>query len=264
MRIFIFVAMLSFPLLGQSFDVATIKPAPPDAVGQRIGLNGPGKISIQNMALVDLIRFAYGEGLASNLEIRGGPSWVTKDRYNVEAQGDPADTPVQLRVKLRALLADRFAMKHHTEQRDVDVYALVLARNDKKLGPKVKEWDGTCNGRPAQSVNNDPKVPRCSGMFSSTGLKMLGMSMLGVADMLSAPPTGIGRQVVDRTGLTGFYELDLEFQMAVGPPGTAPTPDLQGPSIFTALQEQLGLKLESAKGKADVIVVESAERPSEN
>jgi uncharacterized protein (TIGR03435 family) len=94
---------------------------------------------------------------------------------------------------------------------------------------------------------------------------MVGISMAGAADMLSAPPTGIGRQVVDRTGLTRIYDMDLEFQFTFGPPGTVPPAgDPQGPSIFTAIQEQLGLKLESAKGKAEVIVVDSAEHPSDN
>lgn len=265
MRISALVLFLGVPLWAQSFEVATIKPAPADAVGQRIGLNGPGRINIQNMSLVDLIRFAYGEGLASNLEVRGGPGWASKDRYNVEAQGEANDTPVQLKPKLRSLLAERFALKQHAEQKDVDVYALVFARSDKKLGSKVKEWDGTCGGRPASAANSDPKVPRCSGLFSPTGLKMVGITMAGAADMLSAPPTGIGRQVVDRTGLTGIYDMDLEFQFSFGPPGTVPAAaDPTGPSIFTAIQEQLGLKLESAKGKAEVIVVDSAEHPSEN
>ncbi len=253
------------PLFAQSFEVATIKPAPADAVGQRIGLTGPGRINITNMALADLVKFAYGEGLASNLEIRGGPAWATKDHYNVEAQGGASDGPVQLKAKLRALLAERFAMKHHTEQKDVDVYNLVFARADKKLGPRVKEWDGTCGGRAASPENGDLKMPRCSGLYSQTGLKMVGISMIGAADMLSGPPTGIGRQVVDKTGLTTFYDMDLEFKFSFGPPGTAPAAaDPDSPSIFTAVQEQLGLKLESAKGKADVIVIDSAEHPSEN
>jgi uncharacterized protein (TIGR03435 family) len=265
MRFLILPSLLAASTLAQSFEVATIKPAAPDAVGQRIGLVGPGRINIQNMTLVDLIRFAYGEGLASNLEIRGGPAWVTKDHYNLEAQGSTGDTPVEYRTKLRVLLADRFGLKHHTDQKEVDIYALVFARSDKKLGPKVKEWDGTCGERPVPPGNGDPKMPRCSGLFSPTGLKMVGISMLGAADMLSAPPTGIGRQVVDRTGLTGMYNMDLEFQFSFGPPGTTPAAaDPQGPSIFTALQEQLGLKLESAKGKADVIVIDSADHPSDN
>jgi uncharacterized protein (TIGR03435 family) len=265
MRPFILLTLLGASLFGQAFEVATIKPASADAVGQRIGLNGPGRINIQNMSLVDLIKFAYGEGLASNLEIRGGPAWATKDHFNVEAQGDATDTPVQLRPKLRALLAERFALKHHTEQKDVDVYNMVFARNDKKLGPKVKEWDGTCGGRAASPANGDPKMPRCSGLYGPTGLRMIGISMTGAADMLSGPPTGIGRQVVDKTGLTGYYDMDLEFKFSFGPPGAAPAAaDPQGPSIFTAIQEQFGLKLESAKGKADLIVVDAAEHPSDN
>ncbi|MEO5926554.1 MAG: TIGR03435 family protein [Bryobacteraceae bacterium] len=265
MRIFPCLSLLAISAFGQSFDVATIKPAPADAVGQRIGLTGPGRINIQNMALVDLVKFAYGEGLASNLEIRGGPPWASKDRYNVEAQGDATDTPNQLKAKLRSLLAERFSLKFHTEQKDVDIYNLVFARADKKLGPKVKDWDGTCGGRAASAENGDPKMPRCSGLYSQTGLKMIGISMIGAADMLSGPPTGIGRQVVDKTGLTGYYDMDLEFKFSFAPPGAAPAAaDPEGPSIFTAVQEQFGLKLESAKGKAEVIVVESAERPSEN
>ena len=265
MRFLILSSLLTLSAFAQSFEVATIKPAPADAVGQRIGLNGPGRINIQNMALTDLVKFAYGEGLASNLEIRGGPPWASKDRYNVEAQGEATDTPVHLKSKLRTLLAERFTLKHHTEQKDVDVYNLVFARSDKKLGPKVKEWDGTCGGRPAQAANNEPKVPRCSGLYNQTGLKMVGISMAGAADMLSGPPTGIGRQVIDKTGLPGYFDMDLEFKFTFGPPGTAPAAaDPDSPSIFTAVQEQLGFKLESAKGKADVIVIDSADHPSDN
>lgn len=137
MRISLIAALFALSVFGQtgpSFDVATIKPAPPDAVGQRIGLAGAGRINIENMALADLIKFAYGEGLAVNLEIRGGPPWVTKERYNIQAQGDTDATVPKMKLMTRALLAERFALKTHVEQKEVDVYSLVFAKRGQEIG----------------------------------------------------------------------------------------------------------------------------------
>ena len=243
------------------FEVATIKPADPNAQGQFIRLPSPGRISVTNMTLLQLIRFAYAEGLGTNLEITGGPNWLDRDRYDVEAKVEGAAPPAQLRLMMRNLLAERFALKLHPETKEVNVYAMVLARSDGKLGPKVQAWDGKCNGReppPAQ-----PKGPRCSAFFRPPGMVLEGVSMAVVADMLSTPVVNLGRLVLDRTGLTGEFSMQLEFQFR--PPGApAAADDTFAPSLFTALQEQLGLKLQSARGNMDMLVVDQAEKPTEN
>ena len=243
------------------FEVATIKPADPNASGQFIRLPSAGRISVTNMTLLQLIRFAYAEGLGTNLEITGGPNWLDKDRYDVEAKVEGTATPAELRLMLRTLLAERFGLKSHPDSKEVNVFAMVLARSDGKLGPKVQPWDGKCNGReppPAQ-----PKGPRCSAFFRPPGLVMEGVSMAVVADMLSTPVVNVGRLVVDRTGLSGEFNMQLEFQFR--PPGTpAAADDTFAPSLFTAVQEQLGLKLQPAKGTAEMLVVDQAEKPTEN
>jgi uncharacterized protein (TIGR03435 family) len=279
MRIRLLITLVYAALAqAQSFEVATIKPADPAAMGQRLMLNGPGRVSITNMTLVDLVRFAYGEGLGSNLQISGGPGWVSKDRYNVEAQAEGTPAQDQLRLMVRALLTDRFAMKSHLEKKEVDVYALVLARNDGKLTAKVQTWNGECSGlgipplpanapqpAPAKMTPNpaNQKVPRCAALFRPPGLILEGVTMGVVADLLSTPYVNLGRPVVDRTGLAGEYVMELEFAFA--PPNlNGAVTEPAGPSIFTAVQEQWGLKLEPAKGQADVLVIEEAGRPSEN
>jgi uncharacterized protein (TIGR03435 family) len=172
----------------------------------------------------------------------------------------------QLKLMVGSLVADRFGVKSHNTTKEVNVYALVPVRNDGKLGPKVKAWDGTCGGREPPS-GGSTKGPRCSAFFRPPGMALEGASMAVLADMLSTPVPNLGRPVVDRTGITGQFSLEFEFAFAPPNLNGAPSPaaaDPLAPSLVTAIQEQLGLKLEPAKGMADVLVVDSADRPTEN
>ena len=248
------------------FEVATIKSADPNAQGEFIRIPSPGRLNVTNMSLLKLIRFAYSEGLGTDLEITGGPNWLDRDRFDVEAKAEGPATPNDLRQMMRTLLAERFALKSHSETKEVNVYALVLARADGKLGPKVQPWDGKCNGRePPPAQPNSTRVLRCAALFRPPGMVLEGASMAVLAEMLSTPPPNLGRLVVDRTGLTGEFNLQLEFQFL--PPnlnGQVLPDDPLAPSLFTALQEQLGLKLQSARGNTDVLVVDQAEKPTAN
>jgi uncharacterized protein (TIGR03435 family) len=260
---FFFLATPVFAQPALKFEVATIKPAPPDAAVNRVVPGSPGRISFQ-MTLRNLIYYAYGNGLSTALRVSGGPDWINRTVYDVQglAQGNP--TQRQFRAMLRTLLEERFALKTHAETQSIDVYALVPARSDGKLGPKVEVWDGTCGGRtPPQ--DDDPKTPRCNTSFRPPGMFLEGVTMFAVAEMLSVQRQAVGRIVEDRTGLTGRYKMELEFQFAPPPPGQpAAPPDSDGPSIFTAVREQWGLKLEPTKGSLEVVVVESAQPPTEN
>jgi uncharacterized protein (TIGR03435 family) len=248
------------------FEVATIKPADPSANGQFIRLPSPGRIAITNMTLLQIIRFAYAEGLGTNLEITGGPNWLDKDRFDVEAKAEGPATPPELRQMMRTLLAERFALKSHPDTKEVNVYALVLARSDGKLGPKIQPWDGKCNGRePPPAPADNPKALRCGAFFRPPGMVFEGAPMAVLAELLSTPPPNLGRPVVDRTGLSGEFTMTLEFQFRPpGPAGQAAPDDPLAPSLFTALQEQFGLKLQSARGNIDVLVVDQAEKPTAN
>ena len=247
-----------------AFEVATIKPAAPDAPGPFVRPS-PGRLSITNMTLLQMIRFAYGEGLAYNLEITGGPSWMDKDRYDMEGKSAGQVSLTERRLMLQTLLADRFGLKVHTDSKEVNVYAMTVVRSDGKLGPKVQPWDGMCGGRDAPPANVNPKGPRCGAFFRPPGMEFEGVTMEIVADMLSNPNINLGRPVVDKTGLTGEYTMQLEFQFRPpGPAGAEAPVDQFSASLSTALREQLGLKLQSAKGNVDVIVVDQASRPTEN
>ena len=257
--------VLSSAMHAQSFEVATIKPAAPDAEGQFIRPS-PGRLTITNMTLLQIIRFAYGEGIAGNIEITGGPGWIDKDRYDIDGKSDGLSTLTERKQMTRALLADRFGLKVHAAQtKEVNVYSLTVARSDGKLGPKVQTWDGTCGGREAPARNANPKGPRCAAFYRPPGMVLEGAPMGVVAEMLSSPVANLGRRVVDKTGLTGEYTMQLEFQFRPpGPAGAAAPVDEFSASLFTALQEQWGLKLQSAKGNTNVLVIDQASRPTEN
>jgi uncharacterized protein (TIGR03435 family) len=186
---------------------------------------------------------------------------------------------------LRALLADRLKLKVHTESREMPIYALVLARSDGNLGPQLKKAAidcgaiGAARGRgpapapgapdargPANAL--PPDVMRC-GMRIGPGNVMAGGVVL--PQFANTLAILVGRIVVDRSGLTGNFDIDLQFtpeQMPAfgpaGPPPGAPPVDPNGPSIFTAIQEQLGLKLEATKGPVDVLVIDHVEHPTED
>jgi uncharacterized protein (TIGR03435 family) len=248
--------------LGQplKFEAATVKPAAPnDTVSGVMPSASPGRIEFRNMTLRLLIYQAYGSGLSTSMSVSGGPKWMNRNRYSVEAvaQGNPTDR--DYRSMLRGLLEERFALKTHTETREIDVYALEPNRADGKLGPKVKPWSGTCaSGKPPRA-GGDPAMPRCTGAFRPPGLVLEGVTMVPVAEMLSTQRPLLGMVVQDRTGLAGPYNIEFEFDFAA-----ANRPDYVGPSIFTALKEQLGLRLEASKGPLQVLVVDSAALPGEN
>lgn len=255
------------------FEVATIKPAAPNAVRNRVIPSAPDRLSIPSMTLVWLIYTAYGEGLGTSYNVSGGPDWVNKTAYAIEAKAPQPTTQRQLRLMLRTLLEERFGVNLRHEARKGapgtgGIYALVLDRSDGKLGPNVEEWDGTCGGRPpANNDTDDPFTPRCLSGYRQQGLFMEGGTMYSAAELLSLPQSRalLGTIVQDRTGLKGRYKMHLDFPFTpprpVDPGGQ---PEFAGPSLFQAVREQWGLRLEKAEGTLNVIVIESAEPPTEN
>jgi uncharacterized protein (TIGR03435 family) len=244
------------------FEAATIKLSDPAAPGALLNFPTPTRLSVTNFTLRMLIGAAYNPELGPGAQIIGGPNWLEKDRYVVLAQAPGMPTRAEMMVMLKTLLAERFALKAHTESKEVDAYALVKARNDGKLGPKLQQWDGTCNGKPAPPAQPGNTGPRCAAFFRPPGMLMRGVSMTVFATMLSAQFSNLGRPVVDRTGLTGEYDFDLETTFAPVSPNAAA--DTTAPSVFVAVQEQLGLKLEPTRTNVKVLVIDSAEHPTDN
>jgi uncharacterized protein (TIGR03435 family) len=254
------------------FEVASIKPAAPGARGTFIRMAPGGTVNITNMPLKEMIVLAWR---VQPFQISGGPTWLDSARYDISAKPENSPQPGGIPPMLQALLADGFQLKIHRETKDLPLYALVVARKDGKLGPRLTESkEGSCTPIDP-SKPPPPREPGKSPTLGCGGVMMgprgLTATSAPIANMIPALSRILGRTVVDKTGLTGKFDISLEWtpdeSQAMPFPADAPKPspsDVTGPSIFTALQEQLGLKLESQKGSVEMIVIDHAEKPSEN
>ena len=225
-----------------AFDVATIKMGGPEVNGV-ININTGkilnGVVSLSNATLSDCLKFAYSLTTEEQL---AGPDWI-KDkqvRFEVTGKAAPVTPDDQLRLMLQTLLKERFQMTLHFEQREMTHYELVIGKN----GPKLKE--------------STVGPGEATGTARLDGIRSNRMQMNRLAALLSRTTR---MPVLDKTGLTGFYQFDLRYANEVSP---GPE-DAARPSVFTAVREQLGLKLESKKGPVEVLVVDHTERiPMEN
>jgi uncharacterized protein (TIGR03435 family) len=259
-----------------AFEVASVRPNTSNEPQVRIGVQPGGRFTATNVPLRELIRFAYQ---LQNFQIVDAPDWIRDERFDIlaKAEGDIAPTPLgqagPIQLMVRSLLAERFQLALHEETREMPLYALVLNRSDGRLGPALRESTTDCaavmaaaRGRGALPAPPAPgERPQC-GMFGGPGQVRAGsVPMRQLAQMLSQQ---VQRVVVDETGLTGNYDFDLTFtpdQLPQGPPPPGAPPvaiDPDGVSIFTALQEQLGLKLDAQRGPVSVMVVDRVERPT--
>jgi uncharacterized protein (TIGR03435 family) len=281
------------------FEVASVRPTSmtPFELGRQAGAAG-GRVSIPPMGvrplpnglnasmstLRMLIVFAYQ---IRDYQLSGGPSWLDSDRFDITARAAGEVTPDVARRMLQSLLRDRFMLRTHTETREADVHALVLARSDGRLGPGLKRTSPECEAtleerKKGAAAAAPPPPPNFEQIRKQTtcGLMMMGSSASGAANysmggmalerLVSQISGEIRGPVVDRTGLTGLFDILLEFAserrplQAAAPNAPNPTADIPPPTLRAALQEQLGLKLETEKGPLDVLVIDSAERPIEN
>jgi uncharacterized protein (TIGR03435 family) len=244
-RIISAVAVLMSCAWGQSFEVASIRPHVQNIVAGRggMGLRVSGTmLTAENMSLSNLVTYAYD---LKDYQILGLPSWAESDRYDIDAkaEGDAALTRDLARPMMRALLAERFQLKGHGGTKEMPVYALVVAKN----GPKFKE-----------SAPDAESMLRLASPGKGAVMTVTKGSMAQFANQFSNR-NGVDRPVIDKTGLSGGYDYKLEW----GDYGAA-NADADAVSIFTAIQDQLGLKLEPAKAPIEVLVVDFAAKPSEN
>jgi bla regulator protein blaR1 len=266
------------------FEVASIKPSDPNDRRMMFRMMPGGAVNLHGITLKALVQQAYD---LRDFQVSGGPGWIGADKYDITAKAENAsdETPPdprqlseeqrktfqeQTRLRLQALLADRFQLKIHRETKELPVYALVVAKN----GPKLKENPG-----------DSPGLGK--GMMRMSPGQLVGQQV-GMAFLVQSLAQMVSRTVLDQTGLRGIYDFELNFASDQGrgavfgggpgdgpppppPPGAGPglikeppPADPNGPTIFTALQEQLGLKLESHKGPVEIIVIDHVEKPSEN
>jgi len=193
-------------------------------------------------------------------QIIGGPGWLRSAGFDIDAltEATPTPPPPQFLLMIRTLLADRFSLVMHNEQREFPIYRLVMAREDGQLGPNIRR--GECvppprgGGPPA-----DDRRSFCGTNVGAGTMLVRGGTMRTLAQQVGRY-TGTGRPVFDATNLTGQFEWELKWTPDL-PDGSTPTDAV---SIFTALQEQLGIKLEPARGPVDVLIIDGVAPPSEN
>ena len=248
------------PTSSEAFDIVSVKPnrSPVNPYGGFVP-NGFEAVAATTQQLISL---AYGVSVTQILE---APSWIRSEFYDVTARtglSTPA-SPASMTVMLQRLLADRFKLVAHREQREAPVYALSIARSDGRLGSRLEVAPLDCDSRAAKAPPGTRGLSICGidrGPGMSAGRTMTIAQLAGVLGSI------VGRQVVNRTGLEGNYDWDLSWTPTPGEPGprsqSAATGD--GVSIFTAIEEQLGLKLESDRGVIDALVIDRIERPSSN
>lgn len=259
-----------------SFEVASVKV---NRTGQMSRLFRPqpsGRFDATNMRLRDLIMFAYQ---VRPFQIEGGPDWMDSVSFDIvaKAEGDVAPTapggpPSPVALMMRALLADRFKLVAHNETRQGAIYELMLAREDGRLGPNFAPATTDCPAMLKAAMSRGGGPPQGGGFQCGMriGPNRIDLGGLGMPELVNGLSTLLGRPVVNRTGLTGNYNLTLTFspENIPGlplPPGVQPPgADPNAPSIFTALQEQAGLRLESARGPVQMLVVDRAEMPVED
>jgi uncharacterized protein (TIGR03435 family) len=248
-----------------SFEVASIKPNKTDDLRVMLRIT-PNGLTAMGVSAKFLIEFAYD---IKDFQVSGGPGWIDSEKYDIDAKMDEANIEAikkmtrdqateRRRLMLQSLLAERFKLKVTHSSKELPIYALVVAKNGPKLTKSADSLPGA--------------TPRAQLGF--TPGELTGMSV-PISLLVNQLTREVSRQVLDKTGLQGNYNFTLRFTSerrlappggtgGPGGPGDAPAPDSSGPSVFTALQEQLGLKLESQKGPVEILIIDSIEKPSEN
>jgi uncharacterized protein (TIGR03435 family) len=283
-RVLLTTAVTAAPLAAQQpatvYEVASVKANKDSAAVPRFQV-APGRYTWIANTVSSLISLSHQRNAFDRRETIGGPDWIDKDRFDVTVQAfagaplsDPDGFPGPVFAMVRAVLADRFGLVTHNEVRERPVYALTVARGDRRLGAGLKPTGIDCADALRKMVAPVPG-PRPAGAppctFGGGPGRILGnnISLAMLANMLAGT---VGRPVVDRTGVPDYFDVTVEYTPEAGITGPFPRdappldPPLRvdAPSLFTALQEQLGLKLESTRANVDVLVIDRVSQPTEN
>lgn len=286
------VVLAQSPATRPEFEVASVRLNPNCAGNRGRGIGPtPGRLSLSCTSLRNIIRLAYGAFVNGAMtarppEVQGGPGWLDTELYDINAKAADVVPVAQLMgPMLQSLLEERLKLKVHRESKEAPVYVLTVGKNGPRYSAAKfsQAKEGSCtpidlNNMPQRPEPGQPAPRYCGGggMRSRAGNIITEGYAVTMAEFAGRMLAGnVDRPVIDRTGLTGRYDISLEFVRDYLPAGPArlngadvpvlpePPPDA-GPSIFTALQEQLGLKLTPDKGSIEILVVDHAEKPSEN
>lgn len=263
--ILVFVLLTTTTLLAQTpaapngFDVASIKPSDPSSQGTHVGVAPGGVFNAKNATLKLLIGQAWD---LRDFQISGGPGWIDTDHYDIMAKSpdlnitddevrkmtDEQRNSLQnkLRGNLRLLIEERFQLHSHRETRDLPLYTLTIAKSGSKL---------------QQPASSDLTLTSLRVRRTDTGLTEIAGTNTPLENLVKSLAGQLNRTVLDQTGMAARYDFRVSFTPNLE---AAPQSDTTGPSLFTALEEQLGLRLESKKGPVEVLVIDSAQKPSAN
>jgi uncharacterized protein (TIGR03435 family) len=261
-----------------AFDVSSVKRQQGnDGRGRGITVQPGGRFMAPSATLRELVRAAYG---LQDLQVTGGPDWIERDRFEVLGTANPEATLADARAMLRALLAERFHLAAHIEQRELPVYILTVARAG-RLGDQLRPSGGACV--PPTGPRNvpmpapppppppaagrvlsldAPSLPCPSMVFNNVSSGHWSIRNWPIAHFADRLTSTLGRQVIDRTGLSGTFDFDVTYgTQAPAIDGAAPT---DVPALATALREQLGLRLDGTRAPVDVLVIDRVAPPEEN
>ncbi len=257
-----------------AFEVASVKPNRSGTTQANAGLQ-PNGVNLINLPLRGIIQIAYG--IQQPAKLVGVPDWTITERFDIVGRTAGTASGDEIRLMLQSLLVDRFKLVARRDTRPLDAYALVLARKDGRLGDHLRPSTSNCTPPPtvagARGNGGQPTTAPASTFYVRTTHRRspAGSILEGspIAQFTSLLALTAGRAIVDKTGLTGRYDIDLTYVPERPGPGfatdNAPAAnDPNAPSLFTALQEQLGLKLERNQQPQDVLVIERVERPTED
>jgi uncharacterized protein (TIGR03435 family) len=266
-----------------SFEVATVKPNNTGTRRARFMIS-PGMFNVENLSLRQIVLHAWGA--KANAQLTGGPDALLDQHWDIEGKIDPADAARMknmpredndrtIDLMLQALLADRFGLKVHIDTRELPVYELEVAKGGPKLTrsapppPRPADGQGPMAPPPGDAKPGaDFRGMRMTANGSTLDVTARGASMEFLASMLARRPETESRLVLDKTGLTGDYDFTLHFaaenMSAAGDAGASDSGAADSPPLFTALEEQLGLKLEPAKAEVQIVAIDHVEPPTPN
>ena len=261
------IALFACTVSGQTapaaagFEVASIKPSDPVGGGSQIGITPGGVFTAKNVTLKALISQAWE---VRDFQISGGPGWLDAEKYDIVAKGGASGVSedeirkmtedqrnafkARFQLRVQSLLSDRFQLKVHRETKELPVYVLVVGKNGVKFQPSSAGGPGS-----GLSMRRGAAGAEVEGKGTS------------IASLVKLLSNQVGRTVIDQTGLKGDYDFKMSFSPDMSPPvGDSAVAEATGASIFTAVQEQLGLKLESQRGPVEVLVIDGVQKPSAN
>jgi uncharacterized protein (TIGR03435 family) len=250
-----------------AFEVVSIKPRSSDTPVGGVPAS-PDRFVRPNVTVAQLIEYAYE---VRDFQILGGPGWLRSDRFQVTAKAERAVPQAEQRLMVRRLLVERFGLEVRTETRELPTYGLVMARRDGRLGDKMVPSDRDCepiinagNPRPRQGDGPPPCAWFVALMNGFARLRLTGIRVSRFAGILEPMA---GRKIVDRTNVTGLYDIELDFVpestlLGLPIPNATALQQSDIPPLVTAVQDRLGLRLESERGPVDVILVDGVEPPT--